>query len=158
MPNLDPAESLVSVASSLEEGALPDPADSARFVLGVRSWLNEGIPLEVALGLNGSQGRESARTRYRRAVRNRYLREAHVLCEGDSPWKRSVSLEREVKQFILRIWPRWRSLDAPPVESSELRRALFNAMQQKGTLPESTRALHDICCPRHDGKPLFSMR
>jgi len=135
------------LAAALEAGTLPAAADSARLVAGVRAWIEDGESLEVALGLGGTRGRESARGRYRRAVRDRHLRIAHALCDGQTPWKRSVSLAAEVHIFMNKMWPRWSSLDGPPCESSQLRRALFYAMRQEGKLPETAARLHDICRP-----------
>ncbi|WP_295450597.1 hypothetical protein [uncultured Thiodictyon sp.] len=149
-PTDNPAAALARVAAALEVGNLPDPDDRRRFADGVARWLNEGAAdLEQALGLAGSVGRDSARTIYRRHLRDMALREAHGMMTGPAPWSRSVALADEIARFNSLVWPRVCHLSALPEtpKPSKLRATLFAAARWR-PLPNSVRAVHDICAPQ----------
>ena len=116
------------------------------------AWLSEGLdaylfgelPLEQALNLHADgPGKRTARCHYLQHQRNAAIRDAWSLCDGDSPWRQSVALASEVKRFRGILWPRWRSLDAPPATTSNLRRHLFQA-HRCGDVPTSPEQLHRI--------------
>ena len=83
----------------------------------------------------------------RRRARDEYLREAHALMSGGTPWGRCVQLEAEIHRFEALVWPRWSDREAPPEPCSELRRHLFNA-RRIGPLPSSARQLWNIAMKR----------
>ena len=139
-----PALTLVEIIGSLPEGA-----PKTWLSEGVKSWL-AGARLEQALGLEGGQGRRTARSKYRRHLRDEALRCAHAMMPGASPWRRTLALVPEVRKFAAILWPRWRALDAPPLEASALRKALFAAFQN-GEPPASATGLHGICNPQGMG-------
>lgn len=111
--------------------------------------LNGALPLERFLQLpTGGARREIYLHR-----RNYWLTMAHALCEGDTPWKKSVRLAEEIERFLTFIWPAWEGLEMPPEGASQLRCALFSAMHNasqiqtdKGlpAMPATARMLHEI--------------
>lgn len=132
------ALTLVGIVETLPEG----PTKSW-FTARIASWL-AGSPLETALGLAGGQGRRTARTVYRRYLRDDALRQAHGMMPGKSPWARSFELSREVQKFEAIIWPRWRNLEGPPAGASELRTILWQVFRA-GNPPTSVSRIHDVC-------------
>lgn len=91
--------------------------------------------------------------------RNYWLTMAHSLCDGDTPWKKSVRLADELDRFMTVLWPTWQAEEAAPEGSSYLRCALFNAMQaasqiptDKGlpAMPTTARMLHEIVKRKSD--------
>lgn len=138
------ASELVEIAAALAEGRHPPPAIAARFAAAVNRWLMEGHPLEEALGLAGSTGRDSARTLYRRRRRDLFIRRAYCEIEGPSPWKRCLQLALEINVFSARVWPVWRQSQNAPPGASRLRTYLFEAARA-WELPTTARRLHDIC-------------
>jgi hypothetical protein len=139
--------SLLSLADALAAGEPPPRAVAAHFAAALQQWAMSDRPLEVALGLAGAPGIESARTRHRRAVRNAHLRAAYALVPGPTPWAKATALAREVGRFQALAWPRWRRLDAPPPGADRLRIALFLASRAH-PLPTTARALFGICAPK----------
>lgn len=94
---------------------------------GVRTWFLAGgaMSLERCCGLPSP----TARRAFDRAQRDFWLGEAHRLCTGATSWRRSLSLHDELKRFRAVIWPQWCVNADPPPGASDLRTALFRAMQ-----------------------------
>lgn len=144
------ADALVDLAARLAAQAPPESPESD-FARAVERWsLGAVDTLDEALGLVGAPGRERAATRWRRAQRDRHLRRALALVEGDSPWRRCLALEREIERFESVIWPRWRDRTAPPPEASRLRAELFQA-RRLDALPTTARQLSNIARSESDG-------
>lgn len=142
-PNDNDAPELQALALVAIIGALPDGPTKSWFSTGVAAWLS-GSPLETALGLAGGQGRRTARTVYRRHLRDEALRQAHGMMPGKSPWARSFELSRECQKFQSVILPRWRNLEGPPAGASELRTILWRVFRA-GNPPTSVSRIHDVC-------------
>lgn len=139
------AETIAQLAADIEATRPLPGSPAAVFSAAVQRWLAEGGSLDEHLGLvSEGPGRESAVTLYRRATRDRHLRQAHALCAGATPWGRSVSLAAEVRRFESVLWPRWNSLIEPPAGCSELRRHLFFA-RKAGDVDLSQNRLHAVC-------------
>lgn len=145
-PDEDPIHHLFALAAALQAGALGSPnSPLARWLLaGIEAHLSGGLPLDKALGLNGAQGIEVPRRRWRRACRNRHLCRALAACEGATPWLQAVALAAEVRRFETVLWPRWRALEQPPPTASTLRTHLFKAFRTGIPIPTTARQLHDI--------------
>jgi hypothetical protein len=141
--DVNPAVSLIRLSEALASGELPALKDRRLLVGAVDRWIEQGVPLEVALGLRGMPCQASARTTYRRAQQHRHLRAAHALCEGATPWARAVALAAEIQRFY-RLWPAYRDLTEPDPKMSQITRALFLA-RKLGELPETAQGLSNIC-------------
>ncbi|WP_295588142.1 hypothetical protein [uncultured Lamprocystis sp.] len=140
----NPAVALIRLSEALASGELPAFEDRRLLVGAVHRWIEQGVPLELALGLRGMPCQASARTIYRRAEQHRHLRAAHALCEGATPWARAVALAEEIHRFH-RLWPAYRDLTAnPDPKMSRIVHELFMA-RKLGELPETARGLSNIC-------------
>jgi hypothetical protein len=93
----------------------------------LRKWFLAGETRPFADYLPGVAGHD--RRHQKLARRDYWLIRAHGLCDGGTPWLKSVALEREIGRFERCIWPSWCELEAPPGGASELRIALFNAFK-----------------------------
>lgn len=114
------------------------------FEEGLQEYLEDGEKtLDICLGMR-SQSERSLPYQYKMMQRNKYLREAHALCEGDTLWKKSCQLEKEISRFQSIIWPRLRHLDSIPAGTSSLRTSLFKAFKLELKIPNSARRIHDI--------------
>lgn len=110
----------------------------------LQKYFNDGNKtLDICLGMRG-QSERSFVYRYKMTQRNNYLREAHALCDGETLWKKSCQLEKEISKFQGIIWPRFRDLESVPIGTSSLRTALFNAFKLNSSIPNSARRIHDI--------------
>jgi hypothetical protein len=112
-------------------------------------WLSKGfaaflanggaLPLERCLRLPWKDGA------LRRACRDYWLRRAWKLAGHElSPWRRSEMLAAAVRGFSSRQWARWRGLQSPPPEASELETALFHAFRAAERVPATAMQLHNI--------------
>ena len=112
-------------------------------------WLSKGfaaflanggaLPLERCLRLPWKDGA------LRRACRDYWLRRAWKLLEGElSPWRRSAMLALLVRGFSTRQWARWRALQAPPAEATDIEVALFNAFRASERVPATGMQIHNI--------------
>lgn len=137
-----PIENLLRLAQIAETHGEPDLA--AWLGEGLRRYLFDRKTLEQALGAAGGRGKRTARQQYLQMRRNQALRAAWGLCDGDTPWQRTLTLATEINRFQAILWPRWRDRDAPPENVSDLRHALFVA-HQCGDVPVSISQLDDIC-------------
>lgn len=110
---------------------------------GFSAWLgNSGsLQLDRCLHLPTSHKKMA------RAERDRHLREAWDLLDDASPWRKSVCLAEEIKKFETRIWPAWKSYQAPPQGASELRKLLFMAMRSGASMPSTVQQVNNICNP-----------
>ena len=111
---------------------------------GLDGYLAAGGTLDEHLGLKPENGKRTWRTRFLQLRRDGYLKKAHALCEG-SPWRRSCTLEAEVRRFESVLWPRLREDEKLPERLSDLRRFLFLAFKIGLPVPTSARQLHDLC-------------
>ncbi len=140
---MNAAEQLAILAAELEESAPAPDTPAAFFVAGIRRWLSGSArSMDDALGLTGSPGIETARTRYLRHRRDAHLLTAWRLLDG-KPTPRAAALADAIRRFESDIWPRWRDLEAPPASASSLGRAVWEA-RRCGSLPTSARQLQNI--------------
>lgn len=88
-----------------------------------------------------------------RPTRDFWIRVAHQHALGATEWGKSQRLAIEVEKVKSILWPRWRLLQSPPTDCSELTAALFNmckvAVQMKpenplSAIPDTARQLHSI--------------
>lgn len=121
------------------------PAPLTRwFEQGLQEYLADGDKsLDICLGMRG-QSERSWRYQFLMMQRNNYLREAHTLCEGDTLWKQSCQLAKEIDRFRGIIWPRFQNLEDVPDGTSALRTTLFNAFKLGLPIPKAARRIHDI--------------
>ena len=142
--------------ASVEEKALPqEEFERAHRVasgqIGAEDvdWLSKGfaaflanggaLPLERCLRLPWKEGA------LRRACRDYWLRRAWKLLEEDlSPWRRSEVLATTVRAFSSRQWARWRSLQVPPSDATELEMTLFQAFRACERVPATGMQIHNI--------------
>jgi hypothetical protein len=142
--------------SSVEDGALlKEEFERAYRVasgqIGAQDldWLSKGfaaflanggaLPLERCLRLPWKDGE------LRRACRDYWLRRAWMLLDGGlSPWRRSEMLATTVRAFASRQWARWRGLQAPPSEATEIEIALFQAFRASDRVPATGMQIHNI--------------
>lgn len=114
------------------------------FEQGLQEYLTDGEKtLDICLGLRG-QSERSWRYQFLMMQRNNHLREAHTLCDGDTPWKKSCELAKQIDRFRGIIWPRFKDLEDVPEGTSALRTTLFNTFKVGLPVPKTTRQLHDI--------------
>lgn len=113
------------------------------------------LPLERFLRLPTGNARREIFLRRR----NYWLVVAHSLCDGASSWKKAVHLASEVERFQAVLWPTWRCYESPPEGCSDLRMAIFCAMQAAGqiqtdkgapAMPSTARMLQNIVKPKPD--------
>lgn len=120
------------------------PREIERLRKGCEAWLSARgvVSLERCLGLAATPAQMA------RDERDLHLLTAWRLVDGETPWKKSVTLAAELKTFLSRIWPLWRNADVPPQGCSDLRHHLFSAVRvanQAGIgMPETARQLHNI--------------
>ncbi|WP_295401656.1 hypothetical protein [uncultured Thiocystis sp.] len=143
---MNPAEQLIRLADELDARHPPPDSPAHAFVEGVRAWIaGDFDSLDAALNLtSGQAGIESPLTRFKRACRDRYLRQAWEQIDATKPYRRSTALAAEIRRFEGAIWPRWRGLDTPPAGCSSLRGLLFMARRQGGPLPTGESYLHRL--------------
>lgn len=137
-----PIKNLLRLQELAETQGEPDLA--AWLGDSLQKYLFERQTLEQALGAAGGQGKRTARQTYLERRRNRALRAAWRLCEGKTPWRRTLALQKEIKRFQTVLWPRWEDLPEPPPGITELRCQLFIA-HRCGSVPTSTSRLDEIC-------------
>lgn len=136
MAPVDPIAALLSLADAAASGRpVPEPV-AAWLVSGVRSYLNDREPLDVALGLRAPGWSPATRLAYAR--RNQALRAASALVDGPA------QLSREITRFESRTWPRWKGLPSPPARASDLDRTLDQAFRTGAPVPASARQLSRI--------------
>lgn len=113
---------------------------------GLQRYLETGgtLPLERCLHLPTTpKGLCKARRDY-------WLRRAWKALEAASDWSRSLRLTEEVERFESRgIWRRWRELDTPPANVSELHGALFHAFKSGADIPRTAVGLDKIVRGRY---------
>lgn len=137
-----PVDHLLSLARLAERYA--EPALVEWLAEGLDQHLYRGVRLDKALGLAGGQGRRTARRRFLERERNRALRAAWALCDGETDWDRSRELARQIRRFEALVWPHWQVLADPPSDASHLRQHLHRAFQC-GLVPSSDSHVHDLC-------------
>jgi hypothetical protein len=138
----DTLHHLAELAAAERPGDLSP--DCWRWLKGGCSGFLDGQPLERALRLNGAFA-QGARAGYRLERRNRHLRRAADLLDATRPGERARKLGDAIAKFETRVWPRWRTLDTPPAESSPLYAEIFQAMRAgNGRLPVSAKQLDRI--------------
>lgn len=118
-----------------------DPIDLQWLSKGFAAFLTGcgAIPLERCLRLPRN---DSA---LRRACRNFWLRRAWgAIGKQLSPWCRSEKLAAAVRDFESRHWQRWRTLEQPPADGSELDVALFQAFRSHARIPFTAMQIHNI--------------
>ncbi|HKJ77736.1 MAG TPA: hypothetical protein VKA64_11085, partial [Gammaproteobacteria bacterium] len=148
---MDALEHVAAVLDASKAGQ-PVPEEAVAWLVdGLTEHLEEGTPLEQALGLGGGQGQDKARTRFRLLRRAFHLRQAWELCDGEGPTDKSRELDRQVRRYEANIWPRQQHLAAPPAGSSQLRAQLFHAFKAAPVKDDGQpripafRQLHEIC-------------
>lgn len=138
---MTPRDQLQTVADLVRQHAPPELA----------SWFSDGVQAFItgrqrtlckALGCRAA-GHSAPTTEAAIQRRNQRLCEALSYCDGATPWRRCLALEREIATFEAIVWPRWRELTAPPPGASALRTALFHA-RKCHPLPTTARALSGI--------------
>jgi hypothetical protein len=153
----EPATSLRSpAAKSVDDGALLyEEFERAQRIasgqIGAQDldWLSKGfaaflanggaLPLERCLRLPWKDGA------LRRACRDYWLRRAWKLVGPElSPWRRSEMLASSVRTFSSRQWVRWRGLQAPASDATELETALLHAFRACDRVPATAMQLHNI--------------
>lgn len=139
-----PLEVLLQAIDAMEAGDPLPPAAAAHLSTALRGYLDGRGPLDACLGMRPRPGERSQATRYRQWKRDRALRSAWALCEGETPWAKSNNLAAEVSRYESIIWPRHRTMEAPPAGTSQLRTHLFEAFRA-GAIPTTARQLHEIC-------------
>lgn len=80
-------------------------------------------------------------------LRNTYLRQASELVGVDygQPWKRAVRLHDATQHFMVRSWPCWWALEAPPDRATRLEVLLWQAARAgSGKLPQTARRYRQI--------------
>jgi hypothetical protein len=121
-----------------ERPTCPLPAYITTWLLrGIARNRLEGVDLAKALGLRRT-GVDSIATRDRRDRRNRALRAAGALLDGDA-----AALAAAVRRFASGTWPRWKRLPFPPAQADEVQHHLFAAFQD-GPLPNSIKQFERI--------------
>lgn len=139
---LKPVPDILEVLNILQQYG---PAPLTRwFEQGLQEYITDGEKtLDICLGLR-SQSERSWRYQFLMMQRNNHLREAHTFCDGDTPWKKSCQLAKEIERFRGIIWPRFKELENVPDGTSNLRTSLFNAFNVGLSVPKTARQLHDI--------------
>lgn len=127
------------VAEILSGGAL-SAATRQWLKHGLLNFLDGGQDLQACLSIR--------RDTVLRARRDVHLKNAWDSLQG-SPWSRSVQLAAEVVRFRSTVWRRVSDLTEPDTQWSVMRSSLWFAFREAGTIsiPETPRALHDICSP-----------
>ena len=80
-------------------------------------------------------------------VRDTYLRQASELVGVDyaQRWQRAVGLHAATQRFMVRSWPCWWALKAPPEHATRLEALLWHAARAgSGKLPQTARRYHQI--------------
>lgn len=132
--------SVETLAGNVAAGLI-GPDETAWLKAGIAGWLSAGgaVPLETCLHLPRTASAMD------RAARNMHLRAAWLMTKPSEPWLKSVALERELKEFEARVWPRWKSDDSLMVGGSEMRLALYAAKKTGAHIPTTARHLHRLC-------------
>lgn len=98
------------------------------------------------LSLQRCCGLPEARGKLLRPSRDFWLRVAYTHCQGKNTYRRGIVWKEEINRFKSIFWPKWKTLQAPPEGTSELRQALFKAAKiaakmrpddPMGALPET---------------------
>lgn len=144
MAAFEPAARLLRLAQALEAGETPDPVVADWFARGVDGWISEGQALDAALGLLSEPSQPSPRLALLRELRDQHLRAAHALVDGESTWRRSQALARELRRFSANAWPRLRFRSRPEAGWSQLRVHLWSAFATGLDVPTSARQLHRL--------------
>lgn len=139
----DPAALVADLAAALAAGTEPEPEAARTFSAAVSAWLEgQAASLDEALKLGGRAGLEHARSRYRRRLRDRHLKDAAALLNAAGIWSASVALAAEVERFERRLWPKWRDLPEPPPGCASINAHLWRARRINGkSLPSTPEGL-----------------
>lgn len=147
----DPIADLLLLAAKLDAAGAEPGSPEHRFVVGMRAYVaGVSATLEEALDLVGARGIGDARSRYHMARRAENIAAALRLMSGASDWQRSKALAAEVRTFEGQVWPRWRALEAPPANASEVRVLLFRA-RKSGPLPATAPGLRKAAARAQTG-------
>lgn len=118
-------------------------AATALLMHGIRTYLNAGGDLDLArcIGLPTP----AAKNKFAQLKRDYWLCMAAGQLTAASRWERSVALQRELNEFLARVWTHCQSKDEPPPETSGLRACLFRAVAaMPKKIPTTIRHLHRI--------------
>jgi hypothetical protein len=147
----DPIADLLVLAAKLEAAGAEPGSPEHRFVVGMRAYVaGVSATLEEALDLVGARGISDARSRYHMARRAEDLAAALRLMPGASDWQRAKALAAEVSRFEGQVWPRWRGMEAPPANASDVRVLLFRA-RKSGPLPATAPGLRKAAARAQTG-------
>lgn len=119
--------------------ALAVGAEDERTVDQVRAWL-----VAYALG-ELDEDEMPTPAKFRRAMRDRYLRRAGYEIEARSINDRAERLAERVRTFELLRWPVWEPLAEPPRQADAVDALLFRAWKiGPHPIPASARRLNDL--------------
>lgn len=121
----------------------PDAREAATTLLlhGIRTYLNAGSELDLArcIGLPTP----AAKNKFAQLKRDYWLCKAAGQLTAASRWERSVALQRELNEFLARVWPHCQG--KPPPDTPGLRACLFRAVAaMPKKIPTTIRHLHRI--------------
>jgi hypothetical protein len=104
--------------------------------------------IEAIEGLGAAVECPAHDARERLRDRDEFLRAAHALMNGSTPWRRCTELESDIRRFEAVLWPRLRDRETPPEGCSGLRACLFRA-RRLGPLPTTAKQLWNIIVKRN---------
>ena len=121
------------------------PENQAWLSAAFREYVEAGLPIDHALGLNHVHSR-GARHAVNHRRMTRQLRAAADLTCGETHWTKASLLSAEIKAFARSKWPRWAGTGVPEARS-DMEKTLFLVFRAAhGNPQQSPERIYSIIC------------